>query len=134
MSLEGIGNLKGSNPEKEIDPFLEELWEEYSFLGNPPFVGSIAEKRLKEACDSYANFLESHKFSSSPKDDSEGSDYKIKKLEVGESERRKLHNLIALMVIGKQRSGMETKLAKKIASFAFEYSKGYKMEEEIEKD
>lgn len=100
--------------EKSYDPFLKELWEEYDFPGRAPVSGSEAENRLKQACSKYSLFLvgETHTRSKS-----------------SESDRRALHNQIAIMVVGKQRSGMDAKLAEHITDFAFEYAHGYKLNE-----
>lgn len=112
--------------EKTYEPFLLQLWEEYDFMGRPPFSGSEAEKRLKELCDKYAGFID-HNKNQLPGD--EAMIYGSKKLSSSDSARRALHNQIALMVVGEQRSGMESRLARNIAEFAYEYSKGYKIGE-----
>jgi hypothetical protein len=119
--------MEGLNSqEKTRDPFLEELWMEYGFKGHPPFVGSIAENRLKEACNKYANFID-RRSKGLPGD--EKLIYGIGKIGSSEADRRAIHNQIALMVTGAQRSGMEIGLAKKIAEFAYEYARGYKTTE-----
>lgn len=112
--------------EKTYEPFLQELWEEYGFRGKPPFAESVAEKRLKEACDKYANFVDHNK------KEIVGSSkalYGISKFSSSEADRRVIHNQIALMVVGEQRSGMDVGLAKNIGEFAYEYSRGYKSSE-----
>lgn len=40
-----------------------------------------------------------------------------------ETRIRELHNMIAIMVVGEKRSGMNENLATRIANFAMEYSK-----------
>jgi|GEM_PF-3224834 len=122
--MEGLNNLK-TNQEKSYEPFLEELWGEYDFAGRPPFAGSVAEAKLKEACDKYANFIDGHK--GLPGD--EARIYGNRKIESSNSDRRVLHNQVALMVMGKQRSGMDLETAMIITEFAYEYSRGYKIKE-----
>lgn len=119
-----------NQPEKNREPFLEELWAEYGFKGEPPFAGSVAEARLKEVCNRYADFVDFHK-NELPAQQAlvYGSSSSNKKFIASESGRRELHNQIAIMVVGKQRSGMEGHMAKHIAGFAYEYSRGYKVAE-----
>ncbi len=118
----------GTQIENEPDPALKQLWRKYGFPNRPPFKGSIAEKRLKDACSGYSNLVrnseiinprlredsENYFSKSSNKDGSNTLGY--------ETKRRELHNMIALMVVGEQRSGMNENLATKIANFAFEYA------------
>ena len=119
--------MEGPNSqEKSRDPFLEELWSEYGFRGKAPFAGSVAEKRLKDVCNSYANFID-HNKNQLPGE--EKLIYGANKIESSEADRRTLHNQIALMVMGEQRSSMGIVMAKKIAEFAYEYSRGYKTTE-----
>jgi hypothetical protein len=122
--MEGLS--KNKSPSKEPDPYLESLWDEYDFSGKPPFAGSVAEQRLREACEKYANLMDSQTniFPGSGKDS-----YGIKKISSSESDRRVLHNQIAIMTMGTQRTGMDSKLAEKISDFAYEYIKGYKIGE-----
>lgn len=115
--------------EKSYDPFLEELWVEYNFRGKSPFAGSVAEIRLKEACDKYANFMD-HGKKMLPGE--EVAIYGTKKISSSDAERRELHNQIAIMVLGRQRSGMDVETAKHIAEFAYEYSRGCKIGQEQE--
>ncbi|MFA6270079.1 MAG: hypothetical protein WC657_02625 [Candidatus Paceibacterota bacterium] len=118
--------MEGIKFEKNRDPFLEELWSEYGFRGKPPFADSVAEKRLKESCNSYANFVDRNK---NQLPGEEKLIYGVNKIGSSEVGRRALHNQIALMVMGEQRSGMDIGLAKKIGEFAYEYSRGYKTTE-----
>jgi hypothetical protein len=124
--MEGIGVIKNLS-EKKCDPFLEELWIEYNFHGKPPFAGSVAEKRLKEICGKYANFLD-HSKKMLPGE--EFVIYGAKKISSSDVNRRELHDQIAVMVMGKQRSGMDDSLARSITDFAYEYSRGYKIGKE----
>jgi len=118
--------LNTNNKEKRREPFLQELWIEYGFPGRPPFADSIAEKRLKETCDKYAICLE-HNRDSLP--GSEAEIHGKNKIPSSESARRELHNQIAIMTVGRQRSGMNAALAKTIADFAYEYSRGFTFED-----
>ena len=113
--MEGI-NQNNLPEKKEVDGFLGELWDGYDFPGKPPFKDSVAEKRLQDTCRQYTRFLDETTHVTNPK--------------LYDTERRKLHNQIALMLVGKQRSGMDPELAEHIAGFAFEYTKGYKMKDE----
>jgi hypothetical protein len=122
--MEGIK----STQEKSYDPFLEELWFEYGFHGKPPFAGSIAENKLKEACDKYADCVD-HDKKMLPGEEVaiyDGS----KKISTSETYRRELHDQIAVMIAGRQRTGMEEHLAMHITNFAYEYSRGYKIGED----
>jgi hypothetical protein len=126
--MEGI-NINKNLQEKSFDPLLEELWVDYDFHGRPPFVGSVAEKRLKETCDKYANYVDHDKHELPGEERNIYGDKKTTSYEIG---RRELHNQVAVMVVGKQRSGMDENLARNIAEFAYEYSRGYKIGEEGE--
>ena len=121
MGSEGINPI-ASAQEKSRDPFLEELWSGYGFPGRPPFEGGTAETRLKEACNKYAIFIDEDG-TKSPKDRS------LHERKISDSERRKLHNEIALMVVSEQRSGMLNSMAEHIGEFAYEYARGYKIAE-----
>jgi len=111
---------------KSYEPFLEEIWSEYGFPGHPPFKDSVAENRLKEACDKYANFID-HYDKGLPGDEKHSKG--VKGISSSETDRRNLHNQIAVMVFGRLRSGMEEELARHIAEFAYEFSRGYKIGE-----
>src|SRR3989338_763572 len=106
-------------PERISEPFLTLLWDEYEIPGNPPLQGSVAEQRLKSVCERYANALDS------------GVRHHAKTLDFKRSDtsQRQLHNELALMLLSRQRSGMEISTAEHIAQFAFEYARGYKLKE-----
>lgn len=124
--MEGIRVVK--NPPENHNPFLIELWREYNFPGKPPFAGSSAEERLKEACDKYANSLEDGK---NMLPGEEAAVYGgTAKISSSDTARRELHNQIAVMIVGRQRSGMDEHMARNISNFAYEYSRGYKIREE----
>lgn len=110
--------IETKEEESLFDPRLEDLWEEYKFPGNPPKKDSDAEKRLLETCKLYSQFLI---------DENKG--YSLTQRGSSEAERRKLHNQVAIMVVGKKRSGMELSEATHIGSFAFEYARGVNFED-----
>ena len=112
-----------NNKEKEslFDPRLEGLWDDYDFPGHPPKKASQAEKRLYDKCVEYANTL-----------DHSGHYSALSLAKSSDSRRRQLHNEIAVMVVGKQRSGMQPVQAEHIANFAYEYARGISLQD-IEK-
>ncbi len=123
--MEGISQHKPENIEREPDPFLEELWERYEFPGTPPFKDSVSEGRLKQACRDYAGVVNNLQSSHLLKRDSENyipPQRAVEKISSYDSKRREIHNQIALMVMGRQRSGMDSTLAEHIADFALEYA------------
>lgn len=120
MKFENFAVSPENNEDVEkFDPHLEQLWGEYDFPGNPPRKGTAAEKRLRNTCEQYVVYLDSKNYT--------GRSLNLKK--EFDSTRRRLHNEIAIMVVGKQRSGMDLSDAQHIANFAFEYIKGYRMDE-----
>ena len=120
-SLESFDNI--APVENEPDPVLLKLWRKNGFPNRPPFKGSEAERRLKEACRSYTSLVKNADvINPRLKEDSENYFAKTKINNLGyETRRRELHNNIAVMVVGEQRSGMNEALATKIAKFALEY-------------
>jgi len=121
----------------ERDPELAALWRKYRFLGDPPFLGSPAEARLKDLRKRYLQLVLLDKPSLvNRREDAE--DYfaqfrRGRESDSSEAIRRELHNQIALMVLGRQRSGMETSLAEAIGEFASELTYGVSVEEAIER-
>lgn len=117
MKFEGPISVPSEEKEEmeEFDPRLEELWEKYKLSGQPPRMGSKAETRLKEKCSEYAGFSIGDKTVFSTAD----SAYKY------DIRKRQLHNEIAIMVVGQQRSGMKASLAQNIANFVIEYITGF---------
>lgn len=99
---------------------LVRLWKKYHFLGEPPIKNSPVEKRLFDACHAYMQHVISPELYKDPMRVTNGSlvaenseDYfapmryaKREQKSPSETDRRELHNQIALMVTGKQRSGM----------------------------
>ncbi|MCX6703182.1 MAG: hypothetical protein NTV02_00625 [Candidatus Zambryskibacteria bacterium] len=104
---------------------LENLWEEYGFPGKPPRKGTEAENRLLEKCRMHSSILVAgHARSVQHKNLTERT--------ISDSDQRKLHNEIAVMVMGKKRSGMDESTARAIANFAFEYARGLTFKDFIE--
>lgn len=117
----------------EANPRLSALWAKYRFPANgAPFAGSPAEDRLVSACSRYAQYiLFPERFATKTREVDpstlrsglvgDAEDYfaaNRRKEGSSDSARRALHNEIAIMVVGQQRSGMATDLAEKIAEFA----------------
>lgn len=106
---------------------IQKLWKKYHWMGEPPRAGSPVEERLRETCRRYMKHVLGE--STSPelsviKKGGDSEDYfaqfRKKEKDSSGASRRELHNQIALMVVGRQRSGMDTDLALKIAEFASE--------------
>lgn len=128
--MEGPNLYKSESREREPDPLLLELWERYEFPGKPPFKNSAVEKRLQDACREYRNEVDTlsspntYRAGDSENYVPESQRRIIGRASVSESRRRDLHNQIALLVVSKQRSGMDRTMAEHIASFALEYADG----------
>ncbi|MGB8816044.1 MAG: hypothetical protein WCC74_02315 [Minisyncoccia bacterium] len=101
-------NIEQENT-REYDHTLLNLWKKNGFLGNPPFRDTTAEQRLKEMCLSYYRLM---------------IDGHLIRVRGSDDKKRELHNQIALIVIGKQRSDIDTGTAEKIANFAYELTTG----------
>lgn len=122
---------------RETDPNLKELWKKYHFMGEPPFKDSPATQRLYDTCKRYLQYALDNKPLSPTYKRDETEDYfaQFRRKEVrpiSESSRRELHNQIAIMVLGKQRSEMEQDQADIIADFASELIYGMPIAEAIE--
>ena len=122
----------------ERDPELVLLWKRYRFMGEAPVKGSPVEARLKDTCRKYMLWAtKPEQFKKIEVENSNPEEYFARKPDrlkiTGESEaaRRELHNQIALMVTGNQRSGMNVERAEEIADFASEYIYGCKVDEAI---
>lgn len=106
---------------------IQKLWKKYHWMGEPPQANSPVENRLRETCFRYMKHVLGE--STSPELDliKKGGDsedyfaqFRKKQKDSSEASRRELHNQIALMVAGKQRSGMDIDSALRIAEFASE--------------
>ncbi|MDO8620538.1 MAG: hypothetical protein Q7R64_04305 [bacterium] len=105
---------KGGRENEKFDEYLLKLWHRFNFKSTPPLKGSVAERRLHDACNRYTQYITN--------DD-------LKRLPQSDQNRRNLHNEIAIMLVGKQRSGMGFTDAEKIAEFACELSLGCTLQE-----
>lgn len=138
---EDIETTLGTKEEKEFterDQYLEKLWTKYQFVGEAPFKGSPVEKRLYNTCKKYNAFsLDTSKYNAldTGTDDenyfAKPRDF-LKILGSSEAARRELHNQIAMMVTGRQRSGMDFDEATEIAHFACEFVYGCDMHEALD--
>ncbi len=117
---------------QEREPRLKKLWAKYRFVGEPPFMNSPVEDRLKDVAKRYAYHVIFPERSSAMKTDArfvshDSEDYFAagrRKPISSDAPRRELHNQLSLMVMGTQRSGMDIALAEHIADFAVEYAYG----------
>ena len=133
-----ISNIEQQFEGIEQSERLNRLWKKYGFAGEPPIKGGEGEKRLLEACTAYMqHILNPGALYANQRTATENSeDYfasirakQYGKKPMSEASRRELHNQIAIMVMGRQRSGMSDALATKIAEFASEYSYGCSLAE-----
>lgn len=132
---EGAVAVSDASFSAEPNPELRRLWAKYRFpAGGAPFAGSPAEVRLVETCSRYAQYVlyperfehkqrEQNPFTGKSEIVGDGENYfgaDRRKSSSSDSTRRQLHNEIALMVVGQQRSGMGFEQADEIARFAVE--------------
>ena len=103
-------------PSPEENSAIAVLWKQFGLLGKPPKPGSVAEQRLFDACEAYVKKVIHPEHTKVP-----GS----------ESDQRRLHNEIAVMVLGKERSGMAYDEASKITEFACQLITGMSTGEAI---
>lgn len=115
--------IEKKEEESLFDSRLQDLWEEYDFPGKPPRKGTEAERRLHEKCRMYTQI--------NTKSASIGirTENTINERYSSDSSQRQLHNDIAVMVMGRKRSGMEESTARAIANFACEYALGMTLDE-----
>ncbi len=99
---------------KEYDHALLNLWKKYKFSGKPPFKDSPAEQRLRETCEKYYKLMVNDQ---------------LTRVKGSQDKKRELHNQIALMTIGKQRSEVNTEIAEMLANFASELITGQSISE-----
>jgi hypothetical protein len=108
----------GKNPEQQEDSKLMRLWRKYNFAGNPPKAGSPVEERLIQTCENYIDYLIKRATTTI------GSSQESSFTNSSERHQRDLHNQIALMVIGANRSDLPIDIAEKIQNFACELAYG----------
>jgi hypothetical protein len=89
--------------EKEKQSDIVRYWKKFNFPGTPPNPGTPAEKRLFNVAQNYFDIALMCERNGNPKGSS--------------AERRELHNQLALMIFGIQRTDMDIKTAEKIADF-----------------
>lgn len=106
---------------------IQKLWKKYRWMGEPPRAGSPVEGRLRETCRRYMKHVLGEAISPELDQIKAGGDqedyfaqFRKKDKDSSGASRRELHNQIALMVAGQQRSGMDTEAALRIAEFASE--------------
>ncbi len=125
--MKNMESMKNLSIEGEVDPILHKLWRKYKFTTKPPIKGGVAEQRLLNACRSYINLVDNlpQMINARSQQDSENYFAKNRAIDFvkqSDSSRRELHNQIAIMIVGKQRSGMDESLALHLADFAREYA------------
>ncbi len=89
---------------------VSRYWEKYNFPGEAPPPGSPAEKRVVEICEAYVGTLIGK---SSRKNTASSTLQKA-----SNSERRRLHNQLGIMVFGQERTNLSPALARDLADFA----------------
>lgn len=102
---------------------LNDLWKSYEFPGRSPRFNSSIYIRLLDKCKKYALYMDGQRSTLSP---DENGNVRISNFE---QERRLLHNEICIMTIGRQRSGLDSKIAESVAEFAYEFARGVKFED-----
>ena len=126
-------SLEEAEEKIERDPHLASLWKKFHFMGDPPVKGSPVEARLIDTCARYVRYIaepDTMYANASKQVDSENYFAKNKPIFIkSDSSRRTLHNQIALMVDGRQRSGMSDKRALEIADFACQLVLGQSLSE-----
>jgi len=110
------------------DQNIVNLWEKYSFPETPPPLDSVEGQRLLDYCRSYIEYALTNKLPSPPMYDSENMRASIIVDNWADRRRRELHNNIALIVAGKDRSSMGDWEAGEIANFASELVLGEDLE------
>ena len=113
MNIEQIPTLKDKRRPsfedvKVASSDIERLYKKYRFNTQPPKPDGIAEGRLINACKQYIPYVITG-------DDS------------SEESRRKFHNELGLMIMGKERSHLNFEDADRLADFAFELITGSSM-------
>jgi hypothetical protein len=142
LTEEVVENEEGVIEEKELterDPFLQKLWKKYRLAGEPPFQASPVENRLYETCKKYSAYdlgdakeaVIAKKLGSENSEDYFSAHRNIRQPS-SDASRRELHNQIALMTLGVQRSGLDTARAEELAQFACELVYGCSLSEAAE--
>ena len=127
MKTEKLTQESDENAENyERDPYLVQLWKQYGFIGEAPIKDSPVEKRLYNTCRSFiTHILKPEAYVRAEPEDPEdfymgvnnrGRNHSSSS--ASDTEQRVLHNQIALMTTGRQRSGMDDASATRITEFA----------------
>jgi len=113
----------GGNEKTEKESPIGALWRKYNFKGNPPRPGTPVEGRLNKACYEYISYIQSRAQANiseeTPNNITRGSD----------THQRDLHDQIAQMVFGLNRSQLPNNTAEKISDFACELIQGMTLKE-----
>lgn len=118
---------------------IQKLWKKYHWMGEPPIAGTPVESRLRNICYRFLQYrlgkFKSADILNIKQPDPENYFAQFRKPTKNHSEvsQRELHNQIALMVTGKQRSGMEHEEAEKVTQFASEVAYNCSLEDALEK-
>ncbi len=94
--------------QQKVAERITRLWGQYGFPGSPPKPKSIAQNRLEDYCRDYIHVLTDEVMN------------KGNMAALSDSRRRELHNNIALMVVGAERSALDQDEGDRIANFASE--------------
>lgn len=120
-----VSPLEKRRPRQEAEPEVEtkitELWKKYGFLGKPPRPGTPVEERVLAKCQEYADYLLKSGLGT----------------ELTDPFRKRLHNELAIMTVGKDRKELDDVISQKIADFACQVTFGLKMNEffaQLERD
>lgn len=113
---------------------LQVLWRQFRFPGQPPKAGSVAEQRLRDACENYVNIITAKQRAMTVPMEEDGENYRRpdddrpsyyeQRTASSDESRRNLHNQIAVMVYGQVRSEMDSATAEKLADFACQFAAG----------
>jgi hypothetical protein len=115
-------------PEKqEKESRLAELWRRYRFFGQPPKEGSPVAQRLHDTCESYIKSIMKSKSGGE-----KVSENALAMIESSDAYRRELHNQIALMALGHQRSDLDDKRSAELRDFACQLAYGCAFDQLVE--
>jgi hypothetical protein len=107
---EKFGLPTGEKKEKESQ--LSMLWKRYRFFGTPPKDGSPVAQRLYDTCETYIKCVMKRS------GEKQASENALAMIESSDSYRRELHNQIALMTLGHQRTQLDDRRAAELRDFA----------------
>lgn len=100
---------------------MEHLWQEFDFPGQPPRLGSIAEKRLLDCAKNYVDCVTRRR---------SDTQQTLQERQKDDSWQKKLHTELSIMIIGEPRESLEFSTAERISHFAAEVAyPGFTMDE-----